>query len=103
MDQMGLTFNGAKAYAFGTKAATREQVAAKVYARKRNLGSRFSMGIDTGVTTRSLTASMLWVVGLMPAGNSTRLCRRFPRKTGRIPLPRLVNVTARGYSNWRMA
>lgn len=39
MDQLGLTFNEAEAYAFGTKAATPEQVAVKAHARKRSSGS----------------------------------------------------------------
>lgn len=39
MDQLGLTFNEAEAYAFGTKDATPEQVAVKAHARKRSSGS----------------------------------------------------------------
>ena len=39
MDQLGLTFNEAEAYAFGTKSATKEQIAVKAHARKRNSGS----------------------------------------------------------------
>lgn len=39
MDQLGLTFNEAEAYAFGTKAAAPEQVAVKAHARKRRSGS----------------------------------------------------------------
>ena len=39
MDQLGLTFNEAEAYAFGTKSATREQIAVKAHARKRSSGS----------------------------------------------------------------
>jgi len=34
-----LTFNEAEAYAFGTKSATKEQIAVKAHARKRSSGS----------------------------------------------------------------
>ena len=39
MDQLGLNFNEAEAYAYGTKSATPEQVAVKAHERKRKSGS----------------------------------------------------------------
>jgi len=39
MDQLCLTMNEAEAYAYGTKAATAEQIAVKAHARKRQSGS----------------------------------------------------------------
>lgn len=39
VDQLSLSLNEAEAYAYGTKAATAEQVAVKAYARKRQSGS----------------------------------------------------------------
>ena len=39
MDQLGLTMNEAEAYAYGTKAATAEQIAVKAHERKRQSGS----------------------------------------------------------------
>ena len=39
MDQLGLTVNEAEAYAYGTKAATPEQIAVKAHERKRKSGN----------------------------------------------------------------
>ncbi len=39
MDQLGLTFNELEAYAFGTNAATPEQIAVKAHERKRQSGN----------------------------------------------------------------
>ena len=39
MDQLGLNFNEAEAYAYGTKTATPEQIAVKAHERKRKSGS----------------------------------------------------------------
>ena len=39
MDQLGLNFNEAEAYAYGTKSATPEQIAVKAHERKRKSGS----------------------------------------------------------------
>ena len=39
MDQLGLNFNEAEAYAYGTKSATAEQIAVKAHERKRQSGS----------------------------------------------------------------
>lgn len=39
MDQLGLNFNEAEAYAYGTKSATSEQIVVKAHERKRQSGS----------------------------------------------------------------
>ena len=39
MDQLSLTYNELEAYAFGTKAATKEQIAVKAHERKRQSGT----------------------------------------------------------------
>ena len=39
MDQLSLTYNELEAYAFGTKAATKEQITVKAHERKRQSGN----------------------------------------------------------------